>query len=263
VATVILSTNDNDNYLFYLPLVCWAWKKFDFDSLVIMPDRRSEKLQYVLKNTYARVEMFTPHNTYREDTQVQVSRLFAGCYDMPDDEYMITSDVDMMPLSSYFFQWFQDINYFGHDLTGYTHIPMCYVGMQAGKWRELMSIRQGDDMVKMMCDEMTSYPEILTGEFQKYWFTDQNIITQKLRAYGLDRCNKIDRGILNNGCAKGRVCRAYGFDIDIPHPTDAHLLRPGYEEHNFTRIFSLMQKIWPQEDLQWVIDYRQGYMKYI
>lgn len=263
MAKVILSTNDHDNYLFFLPLVCWMWGKFDFESIVIMPDKRTEKVRYVLKNTYAQVEFFTPTTTYREDTLVQVSRLYAGCLDIPDNEYLLTSDVDMLPLSPYFFQWFDQINYFGHDLTGYGHIPICYIGMMAEKWREIMSIKKGDDIVKMMCDEMISYPQALGGDFQQYWFTDQNIITQKLRSYGLDRCHGIDRQTMPNGCAKGRVCRAYGFDINTPHPIDAHLLRPGYTDFNFEKILLLIYRIFPNEDLTWMRTYRDGYMKYL
>ncbi len=258
---IILSTTVDDNYLFFLPITVWAWKQMGYEAVVIVPLNDSFKLKKVIDFTLVICPSckfcYLPDiGRYKESTIFQCARLYASAIywdGWSHDEYLLLSDIDMIPLSKEYFTHDQTkINYIGHDLTDFQHIPICYVGMSTSKWKEVMNI--GDGLLE---------PEMKTGmaPFKDNWGMDQDMLTDKMKAYGLEKCNSIHRGKLSSGQAKGRICRAYGFDIETPSPIDAHMQRPGYEPQAFAQIIALIKKTWPSENVQWIVNYKNDYVK--
>jgi hypothetical protein len=193
---VVISSNKNPDYEFYVPIVKWAWKQFGWDIITLRP--------FSL-------------NGYREETVTQVMRLYAADY-LQGDALLMTSDADMIPLSDYWQPLLTDITCYGHDLTGYIHQPMCYVAMLASKWREVMSLTGSiyNDMTRDLAETKAK-----SDNWSEWWQVDQDILTDNLYDAWSWTCGnsvllkekrplvKIDRGIEpGSHLPYGRVDRA-------------------------------------------------------
>jgi hypothetical protein len=105
--TAVLSTNDNLNYLLYLPYVQKAWNCLGWNTLTFYLGK--ENLESSEQNKIVKIEEVNP---YKEATVVQISRLFAHNY---LDGLIMTSDIDMMPLSNYWQPTDDKIHCYGSD----------------------------------------------------------------------------------------------------------------------------------------------------
>jgi hypothetical protein len=222
----VLGVNDNPTYRYYLPLVTWAWKYFGWEVIVMNA-----------KN----------YNTgYPSAMVAQVSRLYAALLVEPDS-YLMTSDVDMLPLFDYWKIHPMVITSWGHDLTGYKHYPICYIGATREKWMEIMDIPEGakiNDMVKQDLDLM---PQARCGDPIKEWVVDQDLITEKINRSGLF-VNRVDRGSLANGYPVGRVDRS-AWSLDGHNPfIDAHLFH-NPDKGQKEKIKELLERVFPFENL--------------
>ena len=124
---VILSVNSNPDYAFYTPLVCWAWRKLGWTPVVFYEGDITEAAKFTFQIAGITPIMLKPQDGYRSDTITQVSRLYGAC--VVESGYLMTSDIDMIPLSDYWKFDPANITIWGHDLTGFTHYPICYIGM--------------------------------------------------------------------------------------------------------------------------------------
>jgi hypothetical protein len=269
---VILSTDRNPLYCYFLPLTAWAWKKCGFDPICIIPSCQGispTEDENWLACARAFSECIVPSirfyelavsDDFRLDTQFQVARLFISAWDaIHDDEYLLLGDIDMIPLSGYFHRDFAQINIFGHDLTGYRHIPMCYVGMFAFQWREMMGIERGECIEQWLVQVLSACAgRVASPDINQYWYLDQELLTHKLAAYQHSRPNCrwhfLDRGQYANGLAYGRVDRA-DWHLNHPELIDAHLPRPGYSPENHRRIMPLLERVWGRSATTWMHDY--------
>ncbi len=253
---IILSTTEDDKYLFFLPIAVWCWKQMGWDAIVFLPEIRNSKLENVANLTlnicpetsFYRVPL---NSKYKASTLMQCVRMYASCIHWNEEEYMMMGDIDLIPLSKDYFQRDEDkINYFGHDLTDFKHIPMCYVGMKRKNWKKVMQLDESRLEVQMDKD-LSLFPE--------NWGLDQDILTKKMTDFGLENCNQINRGKLRSGQAAGRVCRGFGFDTNTDRPIDAHLPRPGYGVAEFHQIMTLIKKYFT--GYEWMIKYKNDYVK--
>ncbi len=208
--TVILSTNDNSNYLSYLPYVQKAWNNLGWNTLTFylgeqdIPNSNQNKI-VKLKNIEG----------YREATIVQVSRIFGSKY---TDGLIMTSDVDMMPLNDYWHPNENVFNCYGSDLTHFKHHPMCYIAAKKELWEKLIPEKSIEEL-------LIKYPNSKSNNFQDWWFVDQDIITERI--------NKNDNKIIIPRTFEGKL--AYGrIDRDsweqtknsLSNKIDCHLPRP-------------------------------------
>jgi len=266
---IILSVNDNPQYLFYLPLTVWAWRKFGFEPIVFVNfDEDSENTpaqerQYAIAKLISNYATFKKHfldvDDYKSETIAQISRLYGACV-VPDDSYLMTGDIDMIPLSDYWQPNESIITTWGHDLTEYQHVPICYIGMPANKWKEVMGLTSNDynALIKRDLDQM---PESKSSNPSIVWTVDQELITQRLSKF--DKVN-IERGTdPRTHYPIGRVDRSHwtlNHDVFI----DAHLPRSAYSDSKaFGQIMDLLTNIWPNEDFQWVKDYTTEFKKLV
>lgn len=280
--TVILSTDEKDEYLFFLPIVSWMWNKFGWKvhcAYLIENDVKNEKAKFVLKKaaiytaiTYTKL---SPIESYRNETIVQCSRLFVASK-FKDDEYLMTSDIDMLPLKDYWNYGFENnlngITVYGHDLTGFEHYPICYIAMKAKLWKRFTSDRTIEvDILKEIKWALDVNSNAKSEEKDKWWCVDQDIITDYLnyirnhKVYTDESFKSIERGLApNSHYPLGRIDRGcWGKSHQQVERIDAHLLRPGYTQENFDKILFLIKEIFPNENLQWIIDYREEYLIYI
>lgn len=264
----VISSNYDNNYLFYLPIVTWSWNKLGIDCLTILPitESREEQAKDLLvfktgaeqKLRYNNIYFNAPNN--KKATYAQCSRLYASALiTLPEDEILITSDADMAVFSGYFNQANNgQINVFGADLVPPNQYPMCYISMPAKTWREVMWITPGVPVQKYL-DDLLGHIECEHFRANQ-WAKDQDEIYKHLTAQAWP-VKKYYRASPGTQFATFRADRDGWPETTPPYIVDAHLPRPGYTEENFAKILKLFQDVYPDEDFNWMIEYRNEYVK--
>jgi hypothetical protein len=219
--TVILSTDDNVDYISCLPYVQKAWNNLGWKTLTFyLGDKQIDS------NENNKIIKINSIEGVRNATVVQTSRLFGSKH---CDGLIMTSDVDMMPLFDYWKPYENTITCYGSDLTNYQYHPICYIAAKKEIWDELIYEKSIEDLIN-------KYPSAKTNDFNKWWFTDQEIITERIEKYQ----NRIiiPRGF-DRGYALGRIDRN---DWETTKNSkekkiDAHLLRPFNKEQSAELLF--------------------------
>jgi hypothetical protein len=229
---VILSTDKNPDYAYFEPLTVWAWKQFGWTPLVM-------KLEV---------------EGYRPATIAQISRLYAAC--IIEDAYIMTADIDLIPLSDYWHPNFNAKTVWGYDLTDYTEFPISYIGMQAEEWRQVMHLQlcKPEKIQKYIKRDLDGMPNTHSENFYEWWGLDQQLITKRLKPYNP---KLIERGRETNGLAFGRVDRA-SWTLSLTSLVDAHLPQQVYHkgrEKYFEQMMELLHHVWPEEDFTWFYDF--------
>jgi hypothetical protein len=273
----VISTTYDDKYLYFLPIVTWCWNKLGVDVICFMPKPKSksdrDKLDLIiyyqqLQQLKFELECFESVE-HKEATYAQCSRLYAACLDLPEDEILITSDVDMAVFSG--INWFLNpviegitkdvVDYslaiYGCDLVPENQYPMCYARSSVKGWRNKMNIN-GRSYQKCLDDLLG---EIECESFRgNYWGKDQGELYLSNRSHPVI---EVTRARPNTQFADNRVdrddqnWRSYVND----ELTDAHLWRPGYSDENFPKILELLQIKYPKDDFKWLINYNNEYKK--
>lgn len=257
---IVLSVNDNPDYLFFTPLTCWAWRKFGWEPIVMYRGKMNAAgMDLVTSLTeeshWHWVDEVPP---YRSDTVTQISRLYPASF-FSENAYLMTGDIDMIPLSDY---WKPDYNaqtVWGHDLTGYGHFPICYVGMMSDLWRVVMRMEM-QTIAQLIKRDLDALPQARDTDFYKYWFTDQDLITERLKPYNPVIIN---RGQYSNGYAVGRVDRG-SWSLNHSQFIDCHMFQQLYHKGNqdkFDKTMELLTSIWPDEDFGWFVKYTEEFRK--
>lgn len=273
---IIVSVNQNCDYLYFLPLTCAVWQKFGWTPIVmyqgqvtysaVEAEDRSpwhKIFDLVMDQPFDAVMVGVGRvNGYRSDTITQISRLYASCLTIPEDAYLMTSDVDMIPLSDY---WKPDPSTFtvwGHDLTGFKNFPICYIGATVRQWRQVMNI-DGTDHQFLIQRDLMSLPQAKSQDFYTYWETDQDHITNRLKQFGTHRINFVQRGQGTHGFARGRVDKGHGgWVLDQPELIDAHLLQQCHHtEEKIQKLMDLLHHVWPKDNWLWFLQYTKEFKK--
>lgn len=277
---IISSTYDN-NYLFFLPFVTWSWNKLGVDVICFMPlapelnriqlpdehvaifhdDQRLRLLLEVIHKQGLNLKIenyYSPED--KKATYAQCSRLYAAALDLPDNEILITSDVDMAVFNKDYFNQANNgmINIFGHDLVPHYQYPMCYLAMPIKIWREVMWITPGISPQQ--------YLDALLGPIECEHFRANQWALDQDTAY---KCiERSSHAVMIHSRAKHpyafatrRADRDGWPDSPPPDIIDAHLPRPGYTDENFAKILKLFQDIYPEENFDWMVEYRNEYIK--
>ena len=255
---IVLSVNDNPDYLYFTPLTCWAWRQFGWEPVVMFHGRLDEITALSFECNRDKRHLLGLIEPYRSDTITQVSRLYAACV---QEGYLMTGDIDMIPLSDYWKPQEDTITVYGHDLTGYSHYPICYIGMPHTRWIEIMGL-YSNDYNKLIKRDLDTLPQAKNPDFYKYWFSDQDLITQRIQSTEFP-VTSVLRGQYKNGYAYGRVDRGQ-WSLDHPQFIDAHLHHQIYHSGNewkFDKTMELLIKVWPNEDFTWFIEYHKEFKR--
>lgn len=259
----IISTTYSDTYLYFLPITTWCWNRLNVDVICFIPFPEWEDTEKMLliSNTMGNNGMgFSGHyfsaSEHKEATYAQCSRLYGACLDLPENEILITGDIDMamFKVPEYTSGAF---NIFGSDLTPPKQFPICYLMATVKEWRSAFDLNG------------KSYQECLDGllgsieaeSFRgNYWCKDQEEAYNKI-----SKVSRIEKVRAKEGTqfATKRVDRddlhyMDRLDKDI---IDAHLWRPGYTEENFPKILELLQYFYPEDDFNWLKKYTEEYIK--
>lgn len=208
--TVILSVDDHPNYFGYLPYTRKAWNHFGWNTLTFY---LGNKLIEV--NALNRVVLLEREPKYRDCSIVQVSRLLCGHF---CEGLLMIGDADMIPLSDYWHPDVRAITCYRHFNSSGTQISMCYVAAPAAMWRSLIPEKTVEDLLLLNED-------VRSPDFNRWWFTDQQILTSRLT--GKSRID-VFRASSKVGRALGRIDRLdwEGTFKDDSVKIDAHMPQP-------------------------------------
>lgn len=259
---IILSVNDNPKYLFHVPLTCWVWRYFGWEPILFFHGQL--RILAGLWNRVLRCEMRKPAThwisdiqTFQPETITQCSRLYGACV---RDGYLMTGDIDMIPLSNYWKPDENKLTVYGRDLTDY-HYPICYIGMDSDKWKEVMRI-DGDDYQYYMQRDLMEMPQAKSQDKVKRWVTDQDLITERINNSKFIP-ERIDRGMYKNGYPVGRVDRS-AWTLNHDEFIDAHLPHDVLtNDESFKKILELLHTVWPKEDWKWYVNFYKEFKKLI
>lgn len=284
---VILSVNDNPKYMFYIPLVTWAWHQLGWTPFVIVKEDFSNKQDHDydfgdLALVDAPDDIDVPFATfylnyidgYKSETMAQVSRLYAASL-IKSDAYLMLSDADMLPLSDYWSPKHDRLTVYGRDLTDY-HYPMCYIGASGRIWHELMDIKSLESYGEIcehdkwtVSSDSWDDAKALVEEYMKrdmrqqpnIWLLDQDLITERINASNFVP-ERIDRGTdKRTGYPIGRVDRS-NWTLNHSQFIDAHLPHDVLtNEHSFKKVLELLHTVWPKENWSWWINYYKEFKK--
>lgn len=265
----IISSTHDDLYFFFLPIVTWSWNKLGIDVICMMPNFASKsnydiycdwlhKSNLAHKTANCQFHYFDCLD-HKAATYAQCSRLYGATLDLPENEILITSDVDMAVFSNYFDHANNgQINVFGADLVPPNQYPMCYVAMPVKTWREVMWITPGVPVQKYL-DDLLGHIECEHFRANQ-WAKDQDEIWTHLIAQAWPVVKHF-RASPGTQFATRRADRDGWPETIPPDIIDAHLPRPGFTDDNFAKILKLFQDIYPNEDFAWMVEYRNEYVK--
>lgn len=282
---VVLAVDSNPKYCYYLPLVVFAWRSIGWDVVIFYVGQQNPRNELIMetfdllnsrltlqyRNYYKLVVAgIDSIDGYKDETVAQVSRLYACCL-AHHSVFLMTSDADMLPLSDY---WkieqkalYTDRNgnkkhlfdptptAWGRDLTDY-HFPICYIGMQAKDWIDVMQLYKLDpnEMIRRDLKEIKPRHSV--------WCQDQDIVTQRILEYGEQKFKKVNRGVdMRTGYPLGRVDRS-NWHLNHTQLIDAHLPHDILEnDASYNKVVELLQHVWPSLDFTWYYDYHKKFKK--
>ncbi len=292
----IISSTFDDRYLYFLPITTFLWNKLNVDVICFMPqwvhfDDSNKVLEKgkiiklvqdtIMEQQLKCMAVYFDAPEHKEATYAQCSRLYGACLDLPEDEILISSDIDMGVFQAIktnidysINQWGGTMTVFGRDLVPNGQIPMCYVWGSVINWRrafKLCEVSMIDGVPpSTISGTLKTYQQCLDsllGHIEcesfrgNYWAKDQEEMFDKMQYTSKVEINRSNG---QNQFAQHRVDRTdlhYKDRLDPYNLIDAHLWRPGYSEENFPKILELMQYMYPEDNFDWLISYNEAYKK--
>jgi len=234
---VVISSNDNEDYSHYIPIVTEAWNKFGWKVICLYRGQKQSIPYFTEPNILVHINELSE---FRDATIVQVSRLFASCLNLDDEEYVMTSYVDMLPCSNYWNPSPNEITVYGYDLTDFTEFPICYIGMKVKTWRDVMNLKSGENIMESINDFLNNLPNAKSEVFEEWWGVDQQEITKRLSLKEVNHILRSKRG----DYATGRVDRGdWSGTLNQDVLIDSHLPRPAKNEKSYNEVFELINTL--------------------
>lgn len=279
----VLSSDMNERYSFFVPIMSMAWRRLGWRPLCLLVGERASwennaKTKFVLEMTPKEdvAAFITPVAGYKISTTAQLVRLLAAALpSLKDSDYLLTSDVDMLPLNEAYFlhqDWSMRFNLFGAD--AYADItqglfppkfPMCYIGARANAWKDMMKLSSGDiseEARKALLGRADTWDNdemYFASKIFSHPCFQGNVSKVSNRSYRKGECELLIR-TWPGGRAHLRLDRdLWGFDAR-DGMIDCHCLRPGYLKTGPLRF--VIAKNFPS-DVAWFDSYLSQYLKLV
>ena len=266
---VILSTDvKNLFFTWFVPIVSLLWyEKMEWQPVILIVYLSEEdftlQINLIIKYAIAsgievhKYKHTLPTSKYPMKVSLTAVRFGACVFDWPEDTYILTSDVDMWPLSADFYNKETYYNSAVHILyaNGYgnpksaSEYAACYIGMKLSTWREVMKCHKGQDMMSFVA-------ELRDFEGGNPWGIDQRGFTKRLKQWN---------GFPNNVHFTSRNPRFDRIDrkyhknnyVWTPQKVEAHVFRPAFTAENWPRIRAILSHVLDQEQMEWVDGYAE------
>lgn len=202
---VVISTNNNPDYMFYAKYAEHAWNKLGWELRICITEGVIPNELETVNETTRFIRL--PHlENIRTETIAQAGRLYAANY-LGHDNLLMTCDMDLIPLSDY---WNPDPNettIYGHDLTWHSYFPMGYIAMTGANWAKYMQLTGNTERDFLRDAKLTGLP--YAPDWESWWNHDWKLVTDRLMPFK-NQLRLIDRGQINIAgatLAKGRIDR--------------------------------------------------------
>jgi hypothetical protein len=253
----VLSMTEHDYYAMPLPIVVYTWYKIGVDCIVFLPSGNNPKIELAKEYCFSRAKFYEFNcEEKRIPTYSQVIRLFGASVESDENEILITGDSDLAVFTNYYHSLKDGgIHIVGADLTPNDQYPMCFISMPVKKWKKVLNIKKDYQAhISELIDPIEGIN--IRGE---QWCYDQWYIKKRLNESG----EKIILHNRTNGINQFATKRADrdGWHFDPYNIIDAHLPRPLTDDDNFNKTYDLLKKIYPTDDLSWVLEYKNKYLK--
>jgi len=272
---VVLATDGNPNYYFFIPIVSMLWQYYiGYCPVVIIIGTLREWISAPqtrlaieeARKMGAEIHFISEIDGYRTSSVAQNSRLYISCLPMyHDGMYMVLSDMDMLPLNR---AWFnkQDMSKRVHldyaNVYRHKQYPLCYVGCDVGTWKEIMKPSHPDNIIESIKSQFEADGLKSETDGMKVWCYDETMFGKKIKAWPGYRkdCQMFNR----KGCPPvDRIDRScWPETFDIQEMVDCHSIRPGHtDDANWLKVKSVLAKVVSKEDLLWAENYRMNFCK--
>lgn len=265
---VVLASDTNENYAFYAPLTCAVWRAFGFEPIMfLVGDWTTVRpaAQEALRS-FKRVQVPAVEGLSTA-TVAQLVRIYA-CHveGVQDDDFLLTSDVDMWPAG----QW---VGHVQSDLTLHLYngaayrdqphpqYPMCYVGARAEAWRGIV----GEGPLRTCLERATKDFNEARATWapkdvaERTWDFDERYLGRLISQWQGGLTRKIARDMSKPG--ERRLDRSHwmiptGSDgrANFDNYADVHLPRPGFGKM-WPSIMPVLSKLLPKDQHDWARDY--------
>ena len=266
--TAVISTTYDPKYLWYLPITTWVWNKMGFKVVCFTPlsDNKNSKRNLII-GTFNELVLNVVLPTFdcpenKEATYSQCSRLYAAALDLPEDETLVISDIDMLVLNTDYFLPAAGgiIDIYGADLVPPNQYPICYGVANVGTWRKLI----GEGTPQQHLGRLLGHIEC-EGFRGNFWSKDQETLHNLIHSNDEVDYRLHNRAKPGTQFATQRLDRDDSFILERLSPDiwDYHCNRPGYEPQNFEKIMAILSYYFPHEDLSWVNEYNEKFKQFL
>ena len=255
----VISSNPYPSYCFLLPITNYFWvNRVGHQVCNLLTGVWDKPWQQLAldktKELCQDIHWLTTPEGYGSGTIAQVSRIFAGL--LYDNEYLITSDADMLPMSRYYFSMKYDKPFVIYYSEAYNNLkyPMCYNGATASVWREVMNI--SGDINTAIETEINKHKDFVHIDSYR-WGLDEHILGNKIKSWSgyPDKCEMLFRG---GSEPKNRIDRAKWYWQNVNDAIDCHCFLPAYSE-KWIQFFNLF--IACDLGQRWIENYRNEFVK--
>jgi hypothetical protein len=269
----IISTDNNPSYLFLTPITSLCWKKVGYNPIVLHIENDEEKELSCLVKEYEsifdyRIKKIKKVEGYRSCNIAQISRLFASVDPaFSEDDYLLTSDMDMLPFSSSWFSqqdWTKNIHIFDAEELAYQRHKVCYIGMNKKKWGELFNLKE--KCINKQLSEFLNSSLSKNSDWDTGWNLDELYLYEHLVKNGdyLHNSQMIERGQNQYGLRNGRIDRGLWKNTLMQYISsqaiDIHLPRDSYTEQIWTDLKMLLTLVATDKEITLLEEYRKRFI---
>jgi hypothetical protein len=183
----LTSCDSNPLYYQFWPTVAKLWKEYiGIDPILIFI---GSELPKDMNEDHGQIILFEPIENLPTSTQSQFIRLW---YTQFLDDVVITTDIDMLPLSRGYFRGsaknISDDKFLHLGFEKTLGFSICYNVAKPQTFKEVLNLSNNFEQ-----DIMPLYSELKAKNKKEEWFSDEEYLTRHLRKAG-DRLVKFDRG---------------------------------------------------------------------
>ena len=223
-------------------------------------------MKWVMKQTKdlgATVIKIPSLKPFNDSTVAQLIRLYAWREIKHDNDYILTSDVDLLPLKrDFFYQDAPDYKmhfYYGNIYVdqGEMKFPIGYLGGSRATWRELFPETYTQQLVQGLTAKK--------AQSQEAWFFDEVVFGKKIEPLGIQPAHaefKFGQVIRRNGCPPSDRLDRSAWDWSgrgLDSFVDAHCPRPGFGSA-WADILPVLNHVGIGE---WAQNYREEFTRYV
>lgn len=280
---VAIGSTLQHDYSAFLPVVGLLWReRIGYEPSFFLVGTREEWFSHrycsvVMRelDRYGFHYCFVPHMEGVEDATIsQCVRNAAAVYPFADEDLLIISDADLLPIRKEFyhrdeFKYAIHLFYSNAYKPEVNHFPSCHYLMKVRTWREVMKY-QGETITDALAANFAEYGLAEKMEAKKadpknwvdVWFTDELVASKKIVASRFFPL--ATEFIEREGCPpKDRLDRAsWPFWADISKLTDCHSLRPLWNVNCWPRLRPVLRQLLPNH-VEWLDTYRNDFWKAI